>query len=99
MVAGTLGRYFGLRFLVTAILVFIGILALVSLIEDVELIRKTSDMPTVPATVVAETALFRVPLIAERIMPFSVLVAAMSCFLGLSRRLELLAGGGGGLSA
>src|SRR3984957_17824678 len=83
MVAGTLGRYFGLRFLVTAILVFIGIIALVSLIEYVELMRKTSDMPNVPATVVAETALFRVPLIAERIMPFSVLVAAMSCFLGV----------------
>jgi lipopolysaccharide export system permease protein len=99
MVAGTLGRYFGLRFLVTAILVFIGIIALVSLIEYVELMRKTSDMPNVPAVVVAETALFRVPLIAERIMPFSVLVAAMSCFLGLSRRLELVVARAAGISA
>src|SRR3984957_16768512 len=99
MVAGTLGRYFGLRFLVTAILVFIGIIALVSLIEYVELMRKTSDMPNVPATVVAETALFRVPLIAERIMPFSVLVAAMSCYLNLSRRLELVVARAAGMSA
>ncbi len=99
MVAGTLGRYFGLRFLITAILVFIGILALIALIEYVELMRKTSDVPNVPALVVAETSLFRVPLIAERIMPFSVLVAAMSCYLNLSRRLELVIARAAGMSA
>jgi len=99
MVTGTLGRYFGLRFLVTAILVFVGILSLVALIEYVELMRKTSDMPNVPAVVVAETALFRVPQIAERIMPFSVLVAAMSCYLNLSRRLELVVARAAGISA
>jgi lipopolysaccharide export system permease protein len=97
--AGTLGRYFALRFLVTAILVFLGILSLVALIEYVELMRKTSDVPNVPAIVVAETALFRVPLIAERIMPFSVLVAAMSCYLSLSRRLELVIARAAGMSA
>src|SRR6185437_2874180 len=99
MVAGTLARYFGLRFLVTAILVFLGIVSLVALIEYVELMRKTADVPNVPAMVVAKTSLFRVPLIAERIMPFSVLVAAMSCFLGLSRRLELVIARAAGMSA
>src|ERR1700722_12291822 len=84
MVVGTLGRYFALRFLITTILVFLGIISLISLIEYVELMRKTSDLPNVPALIVAETALFRVPQIAERIMPFSVLVAAMSCYLNLS---------------
>jgi lipopolysaccharide export system permease protein len=99
MVAGTLARYFGLRFLITAILVFLGIVSLVALIEYVELMRKTADVPNVPAMVVAKTSLFRVPLIAERIMPFSVLVAAMSCFLGLSRRLELVIARAAGMSA
>jgi lipopolysaccharide export system permease protein len=99
MVTGTLGRYFGVRFLITAILVFLGILSLVALIEYVELMRKTADIPNVPAIVVAETSLFRVPLIAERIMPFSVLVAAMSCYLNLSRRLELVIARAAGMSA
>jgi lipopolysaccharide export system permease protein len=96
---GTLGRYFALRFLVTAILVFLGIISLIALIEYVELMRKTSDLPNVPALIVAETALFRVPQIAERIMPFSVLVAAMSCYLNLSRRLELVVARAAGVSA
>ena len=33
MVAGTLSRYFGLRFLTQAVLVFLGILALVALVD------------------------------------------------------------------
>jgi len=40
-----------------------------------------------------------VPQIAERIMPFSVLVAAMSCYLNLSRRLELVVARAAGMSA
>ena len=95
----TLSRYFGVRFLVTAILVFAGILALVALTDYIEMMRKTSGMPNVPASIVAQTSLFRVPQIAERIMPFSVLVAAMSCYLNLSRRLELVVARAAGMSA
>ena len=99
MVAGTLSRYFGLRFLTTAILVFVGILSLVALVDYIEMMRKTSGMPNIPASVVAQTSLFRVPQIAERIMPFSVLIAAMSCYLNLSRRLELVVARAAGMSA
>src|SRR5499433_4168411 len=99
MVAGTLKRYFGMRFLMTAILVFVGLLSLVALVDYIEMMRKTAGMPNVPASVVAETSLFRVPQIAERIMPFSVLVAAMSCYLSLSRRLELVVARAAGMSA
>jgi lipopolysaccharide export system permease protein len=95
----TLSLYFGMRFLTTSILVFIGILSLVALVDYIEMMRKTSGMPNVPASIVAQTSLFRVPQIAERIMPFSVLVAAMSCYLGLSRRLELVVARAAGMSA
>jgi lipopolysaccharide export system permease protein len=40
-----------------------------------------------------------VPQLTERIMPFSVLVGAMSCYLGLSRRLELVVARAAGVSA
>ena len=99
MVAGTLSRYFGLRFLTTAILVFVGILSLVALVDYIEMMRKTSGIPNIPASVVAQTSLFRVPQIAERIMPFSILIAAMSCYLNLSRRLELVIARAAGMSA
>lgn len=95
----TLSRYFGMRFLTTSILVFIGILSLVALVDYIEMMRKTAGMPNVPASIVAQTSLFRVPQIAERIMPFSVLVGAMSCYLTLSRRLELVVARAAGVSA
>ena len=47
----------------------------------------------------AEISLFRVPQLAERIMPFAVLVGAMSCYLTLSRRLELVVARAAGVSA
>jgi lipopolysaccharide export system permease protein len=97
--AGTLKRYFALRFLITAILVFVGILSLVALVDYIEMMRKTSGLPNIPASVVAQTSLYRVPQIAERIMPFSILVAAMSCYLNLSRRLELVVARAAGMSA
>ena len=99
MMAGTLSRYFGLRFLTQAVLVFLGILALVALVDYIEMMRKTAGMPFIPASVVAQTSLFRVPQIAERVMPFSVLIAAMSCYLNLSRRLELVVARAAGMSA
>jgi lipopolysaccharide export system permease protein len=40
-----------------------------------------------------------VPQITERIMPFCILIAAMSCYLNLSRRLELVVARSAGISA
>ena len=48
---------------------------------------------------VVQTSLFRVPQMLERLMPFCVLVAAMSCYLNLSRRLELVVARSAGVSA
>ena len=48
---------------------------------------------------VAKTSLFRVPQITERILPFCVLIGAMSCYLGLSRKLELVVSRAAGMSA
>jgi len=95
----TLSRYFAMRFLITAILVFGGLLSLIALVDYIEMMRKTAGMPNVPASVVAQTSLFRVPQIAENIMPFSILIAAMSCYLNLSRRLELVVARAAGMSA
>ena len=96
---GTLARYFGLRFLTTLVAVLFGIFGLVILLDYVETMRRFSDAPNVSALLVAKTSLFRVPQITERILPFCVLIGAMSCYLGLSRKLELVVSRAAGMSA
>ncbi len=92
-------RYFGLRFLSAVILVFTGIFLLVGLLDYIELMRRSSDIPNVSAILVAKTSLFRVPQVTERVLPFCVLIGAMSCYLNLSRRLELVIARAAGMSA
>ncbi len=99
MIAGTLSRYFGLRFLRAVIGSFVGVVALAAMIDYVELLRRSSDWPHATAWIIAEISAFRVPQLSERIMPFAVLVGAMSCYLTLSRRLELVVARAAGVSA
>jgi lipopolysaccharide export system permease protein len=95
----TLSRYFGLRFLNAVLVVFAGIFVLVMLIDYIELMRRAGDIPKVSTVLVAKTSFYRVPQVVERILPFCVLIGAMSCFLNLSRRLELVIARSAGLSA
>ena len=99
MLTGTLSRYFGMRFLKSVIGTFFGVVALAAMIDYVELLRRSSDWPKATAWIIAEISLFRVPQLSERIMPFAVLVGAMSCYLALSRRLELVVARAAGVSA
>jgi len=99
ILGGTLARYFGLRFLSAVLLVFAGIFALVALVDYIELMRRATDIPNVSAILVAKTSFYRVPQVTERILPFCVLIGAMSCYLNLSRRLELVVARAAGMSA
>lgn len=98
-ITGTLSRYFGMRFLTAAVATFLGVFALVALVDAIELMRRTADAPNVTVWMVVKTSFFRVPQITERIMPFCVLVGAMSSYLNLSRRLELVVARAAGMSA
>lgn len=99
MIGGTLGLYFGKRFLGAVLLVFGGIFALVALVDYIETMRRATDMPHVSAILVAKASFYRVPQIAERIMPFCILIGTMACYLNLSRRLELVVARSAGVSA
>jgi lipopolysaccharide export system permease protein len=99
ILGGTLVRYFGLRFLSAVLLVFGGIFVLVALLDYIELMRRASDVQNVSAVLVAKTSLFRVPQVTERVLPFCVLIGAMSSYLNLSRRLELVIARAAGMSA
>jgi lipopolysaccharide export system permease protein len=69
------------------------------LVDYIEMVRKTSGLVDVSAVAVAETSLFRVPQLLEKMMPFCILIGAMTCYLALSRRLELVVARAAGVSA
>jgi lipopolysaccharide export system permease protein len=99
ILGGTLSRYFGKRFLSAVLLTFVGVFVLIALIDYIETMRRANDIPHVSALLVAKVSFFRVPQVSERLMPFCVLIGAMSCYLDLSRRLELVIARSAGMSA
>jgi lipopolysaccharide export system permease protein len=99
MLTNTLGRYFAGRFVIAAIGVFASIFLLLVLVDYIEMVRRTSGLASASAVMVAETSLFRVPQLLEKLTPFCVLVDAMTCYLALSRRLELVVARAAGISA
>jgi lipopolysaccharide export system permease protein len=95
----TLSRYFGMRFLAAVVAIFAGALVLVAMVDFIEMLRRSSDVKDVSTLFVAQITLYRLPYLTERLMPFAVLVGAMSCYLNLSRRLELVIARAAGVSA
>jgi len=94
----TLSRYFAWRFFVSVAGVFAGVFVLVAFVDYIDVMRKASDVPDAPASELMLMSLYRVPQTMERLLPFSVLVGAMTCFFGLSRRMELVVARGAGMS-
>lgn len=99
MLTNTLGRYFAGRFMVAALGVFVSIFLLLVLVDYIEMVRRTSGLASASALMVAETSLFRVPQLLEKLTPFCVLIGAMTCYLALSRQLELVVARAAGVSA
>jgi len=99
MIAGTLSRYFGMQFFSAVLAVFGGTLVLTTMIDFLEMMRRSGDVHDVSAFLIAKITLYRVPFITERVLPFAVLVGAMFCYLNLSRRLELVVARSAGISA
>jgi lipopolysaccharide export system permease protein len=79
--------------------VFASIFVLLVLVDYIEMVRKTSGLVSASAVMVAETSLFRVPQLLEKLTPFCVLIGTMTCYLALSRRLELVVARAAGVSA
>ena len=99
MIPGTLTRYFALRFLGATVGVFASLFVIVAMADYLELMRRTSGAPNLSALLVAKVSLYRVPQVLERLFAFTMLIGTMSCYLNLSRRLELVIARAAGLSA
>jgi lipopolysaccharide export system permease protein len=90
MIGWTLGRYLSLRFLLMISAVFLLNSAMIYVVDLVELLRRSGNIPGVSAGYIAYLSLLRAPSLSEQILPFCVLFGAMATFLVLSRKLELL---------
>ncbi len=99
MTGPTLSIYLARRFVLSVVMVFATVFVLIFLIDLVELLRRAGDTQGASTPVLAGLALYRVPSVAEQIMPFAVLFGGVATFLALSRRLELVVLRAAGISA
>jgi lipopolysaccharide export system permease protein len=98
MFVNTLGRYFAGRFVTAAVGVFLGLFVLLVFVDYIDLLRRAGGRP-ISGLLIVQTSLYRVPQLLERLMPFCILIGAMTCYLALSRRLELVVARAAGVSA
>ena len=95
----TLGRYFAMRFVSAILGVFLTVFVLIFTIDLVELMRRAGEAEGATTLRLAGLALFRTPNVAEQVLPFAILFAALASFLNLSRKLELVVARAAGVSA
>jgi lipopolysaccharide export system permease protein len=95
---GTMGRYFGRRFVGAVLVVFVSCAGLIALVDFLELTRRFGDRPNASFTSIGYLVLLRLPAFTEQLLPFAVLIGAMATFLTFSRRLEFVIARSAGLS-
>jgi len=98
MIGRTLGLYLGKRFVKSVAVVFFTIFGLIYMVDFVEMLRRAGDNPNASAILVAGLSLLRTPAVSEQVLPFAVLFGAMSAFIGLTRKLELVVARAAGVS-
>lgn len=94
----TLHLYVARQFASGIVSTLLGLMALVMLLDTVELTRRTANKAGVSFGHVLEMALMKAPEMAIRILPFAVLIGAMIALTKLTRRSELVAARAAGIS-
>lgn len=95
----TLGRYFFFRYVKITTWFFLGIFALIFLIDFTELTGRTSRLPGFNYQTVLMISAFRVPMLMLQTLPFVGLFSAMAMLVSLNRKYELVIARSAGISA
>ncbi|MFQ5985242.1 MAG: LPS export ABC transporter permease LptG [Alphaproteobacteria bacterium] len=95
----TLSTYIGRQFLLGVAMVFLFFIAVIFLIDVVELSRRGATREAVTLAIVLEMALLKLPYMAQKIVPFAALFGGMFTFLKLTRTHELIVARAAGVSA
>ncbi len=94
----TLSGYFGRQFSVWVLGSFGAIMAVVFLLDLIELLRRGSGKDNASFTTLLEMALLKLPNMAQQILPFAVLFGSMLAFTRLTRTNELVVARAAGVS-
>ncbi len=98
MIGPTLGRYFGRRILNAIVAIFAIAFTIVFLFDFLDMIRANVDRPSFRWSIAFQASFFRIPTFSEQVLPFATLFGAMTAFLALSRKLELVVARAAGIS-
>ncbi|MEG6509694.1 LPS export ABC transporter permease LptG [Methyloligella sp. 2.7D] len=97
--AGTLARYFSVRFLVAMVAMFALCCLLIFFVDFIEMLRRAGDYSgDVSSGVLLGITLLRMPSFSELTLPFAVLIGTIVVFLMLSRSSELVVVRAAGIS-
>ena len=94
----TLTTYLGRRFLGSIAGVMVILLGLVLLFEMVELLRRAAGRDSASFGILLQMALLKMPLLAQKVLPFAALFAGMYSFARLTRANELVVARAAGVS-
>lgn len=94
----TLMLYIARQFMLAILTVTGGLMALVMLLDTVELTRRTANKSGVNFGHVLEMSLLKAPEMMIRILPFAVMIGAMIALTRLTRRSELVVARASGVS-
>jgi lipopolysaccharide export system permease protein len=99
MIGLTLGSYFFRRYAAITLWNFIGIAALVFIVNFTEISGRTSGLPGYSPGWALSVAGLQVPFIMEQAVPFVGLISAMATLITLNRKYELVIARSAGISA
>lgn len=94
----TLSRYIGHQFMVWFGTVFLALLGITFLLDTVELMRRAAAKEDATLDVVFAMSLFKLPHMAQELLPFAILFGGMLVFARLTRSRELVVTRAAGIS-
>ncbi|MBE7618673.1 LPS export ABC transporter permease LptG [Gluconacetobacter entanii] len=97
--ARTLSLYIARQFTYAVLAVIAFLTGLITLFDFIDLLRRVSSRPNVPASLVSEIAVLHIPFAMLEILPFGVLLGGIICFWRLARSSELVVARAAGISA
>ncbi len=95
----TLGSYFFFRYVKITVWFFLGIFALIFLVDFTEFSSRSSGLPGFTFGLALSVSALRVPMVMLQTVPFVALFSAMATLVSLNRKYELVIARSAGISA
>lgn len=99
MIGPTLGLYFLRRYAVITFWNFVGISALLFLVNITEISARSAGLPGYSTAWALSVAALQIPIVMQQAVPFVGLIAAMATLISLNRKHELVIARSAGISA